>query len=150
MWREGVSVELVAWSVNALALALGAGLGLRALIDPIWAKRLVRLTQDLERAGGFAEFRATYGGFFFGSHAFALLLSGVWLWAGAYEAGVYATSASAVLAAAWGCTGAGRVLSMLRDGTRTRFNMFSAGFEFAVALAIAAPHLAWWFSRPGL
>lgn len=34
---------IVAWAVNLLALAFGAGLGARALIDPAWAARLVRL-----------------------------------------------------------------------------------------------------------
>src|SRR5690242_20363139 len=61
MWKEGLSFALLAWSLNALALAFGAYLGLRGLFDPNWAAKLVRLKPD-ERGGGFAEFRATYGG----------------------------------------------------------------------------------------
>ncbi|MBS0384976.1 MAG: hypothetical protein JSS00_06470, partial [Proteobacteria bacterium] len=68
MIKEGLSLALAAWCLSALALGFGALLGARGLIDPRWAQRLVRLQPD-ERGGGFAEFRATYGGLFFGLHA---------------------------------------------------------------------------------
>jgi hypothetical protein len=37
---------LLAWWLSAAALAFGAVLGLRALIDPRWAQRFVRLKPD--------------------------------------------------------------------------------------------------------
>ena len=55
---------LLAWGLCVLGLAFGGALGLRALFDPKWAARLVRLKAD-EQGGGQAEFRATYGGVFF-------------------------------------------------------------------------------------
>jgi hypothetical protein len=78
MIAEGFSLALVAWCLSALALAFGALLGLRGLIDPRWAQKLVRLRPD-EQGGGFAEFRATYGGVFLGLHAVALFFAVMWI-----------------------------------------------------------------------
>jgi hypothetical protein len=135
-----------AWILNALALAIGAGLGARALLDPKWAARFVRLKAD-EQGGGFAEFRATYGGVFLASHLAALLMTLMNMLGGEYVIGVAATGGAAVLGAAWAGACGGRVLSMLLDGADTKFNRMSAGVEAALALAIAAPWLVWFFSR---
>jgi hypothetical protein len=131
-----------AWIVNALALALGAGLGARALYDPDWAQRLVRLKAD-EQGGGFAEFRATYGGLFLFTHLLALAMTLFSLLGGEYVIGVAASGASAVLSAGWAGAGAGRALSIWRDRTDTKFNRQSVGVEFAMAFAIGMPWLAW-------
>ena len=90
---------LFAWLLNALALALGVGLGARALIDPRWASRFVRLKAD-DQPGGFAEFRATYGGVFLLFHLCALGLTVRYLQGGGALVGVVATGASAAVAAA--------------------------------------------------
>jgi len=133
---------LVAWIVNVLALGVGVILGLRALIDPNWAARLVRLAPD-EQGGGFAEFRATYGGLFLGAHGVALALTLRWLTSEQYLIGVAASGAAAVLAAGWGATAFGRLLSMWRDRADTRFNRLSVAFEMLVAAAIGAPWAVW-------
>ncbi len=133
---------LFAWILNALALAFGAVLGLRALMDPQWASRFVRLKAD-EQGGGEAEFRATYGGVFLFLHAAALLLTLKWLGGGEYVIGVAATGAAAVVAAGWGGSALGRALAMWRDGVRTKFNLYSACAEAGIALAVGAPWLAW-------
>ncbi len=143
MWRAGLDIALVAWLANAGALVFGLVLGARALLDPHWAARLVRLAPDPARPGGQAEFRATYGGFFLGAHGVALALSATWILGGSYENGVYATAAGAALAAGWGATAAGRILAMWRDDARTDFNMISAAIEASVALAIGAPLIVW-------
>jgi hypothetical protein len=148
MWREGFDLELVFWLLNMAALAFGAVLGLRALIDPHWGARLVRLKADDERPGGFAEFRATYGGLFAASHGLAFLLSAHWVLSGAFVSGAYAAGAALVLGAAWVGTGAGRALSMARDGTRTNFNRLSLVIEIATGLLIAAPWVYWTFLAP--
>ncbi|MEZ6023568.1 MAG: hypothetical protein R3C16_09220 [Hyphomonadaceae bacterium] len=132
----------LAWTICALALLAGALLGARALLKPHWAARFVRLTPD-HQGGGFAEFRATYGGVFLGAHAAALLFTLVWLYTEEYSLGVLATGASAVLAAAWVGSAFGRGLSMLSDNTRTRFNTYSAVVEVVLGLAIGAPWLVW-------
>ncbi len=131
-----------AWIINALGLAFGAFLGLRALIDPGWAQTFVRLAPD-QQGGGFAEFRATYGGVFLGLHGVALLMSVLFIMGGEYVIGVAATGAAAVLSAGWGGAAFGRVLSIFLDGADTPFNRLSAGVEAALALAIAAPWIIW-------
>jgi hypothetical protein len=133
------------WWLNALALAFGAALGARALYDPKWASRFVRLKED-EQGGGFAEFRATYGGVFLGVHAIALIMTLMYLTAGEYVVGVAATGAAAALGAGWAGASGGRVLAMLFDGADTRFNRLSAAVEAAMALAIAAPWIGWYLS----
>lgn len=143
MWREGLSIELVAWIVNALALAFGAGLGARGLIDPTWAAQLVRLQPDAQ-GGGFAEFRATFGGLFLGAHAAALFFTLRWIVEGHQLIGLFAAGAAAALAGAWGGAGAGRGLALARDrALATPFNRLSMTLEFVMAVLIAAPWLAW-------
>jgi hypothetical protein len=134
-----------AWILNALALAFGMGLGLRALFAPKWAARFVRLKPD-EQGGGFAEFRATYGGMFLAAHAVALIMTLMYVGGGEYVVGVAATGAAAALGAGWAGACGGRLLAMLLDSADTRFNRLSAAVEAALALAIAAPWLAWYFS----
>jgi hypothetical protein len=133
---------LFAWLLNALALAFGAGLGVRALLDPHWAARFVRLKAD-EQGGGFAEFRATYGGVFAGVHIVALLMSVRYLMEGEHIVGLSAAGAAAAIGAGWAGAAVGRVLAIWRDGADTPFNRLSVCVETACALAIAAPWLAW-------
>jgi hypothetical protein len=134
------------WVVNALALAFGALLGARALYDPKWASRFARLKAD-EQGGGFAEFRATFGGVFLMMHLAALVLTLRYVLAGGYLVGVVATGAAAALAAGWAGASGGRILSILLDGSDTKFNRMSATVEAAMALAIAAPWIGWYFAR---
>ncbi len=133
---------ILAWILNALALAAGALLGARGLLDPKWAQKLVRLKPD-EQGGGFAEFRATYGGLFAAMHAAALVFTLKWVMGGEFVLGVAATGASGVIAAGWAGACFGRMLAMWRDGARTRFNEISALIEAAMALAIGGPWLLW-------
>lgn len=149
MWREGFTIELVAWALNALALAFCAGLGARALFDPNWASRFVRLKPD-EQGGGFAEFRATYGGLFLASHAAALYFTMKWIFGGEAVIGVFAAGAAAALAGAWGGSAVGRVFALASDRSlATKFNRISVIGEAAIALLIAAPWLVWGLSGRG-
>lgn len=142
MLAEGPTLPLFAWIVNLLGLLFGAALGLRGLFDPNWAQRLVRLKPD-EQGGGFAEFRATYGGVFLGLHTVGFVLSLKWITGGEAVIGTAAIGASAAIAAAWLGAGFGRALSMLRDNTATSFNRLSAFLEAALAIAIGAPWVLW-------
>jgi hypothetical protein len=148
MWREGLNPDLIAWLANILALVFGAGLGLRGLIDPHWAARLVRLQPD-QQGGGFAEFRATYGGVFFGLHAAALAFSAAWVWNGALPIGLCALGASTALAAGWFGAAFGRALAMWRDRAMTPFNVKSALVEALACALIAAPWATWGLSAAG-
>lgn len=133
---------IFAWVACALGLAFGAGLGARALFDPHWAQKLVRLKPD-EQGGGFAEFRATYGGLIFFMHLLALGMVGFYLLGGEFVIGVATTGATAVLSAAWGGTALGRALAIWRDGADTKFNRLSLGAEVLAAAAIGAPWITW-------
>ena len=133
---------IFAWVACALGLAFGAGLGARALFDPHWAQKLVRLKPD-EQGGGFAEFRATYGGLIFFAHLLALGMTGFYLLGGEFVIGVAATGATAVLSAAWGGTALGRAIAIWRDGADTKFNRLSLGAEVIAAAAIGAPWITW-------
>lgn len=133
---------IFAWGLSALALIFGAALGARALIDPHWAAKFVRLKED-EQGGGFAEFRATYGGVFLFLHLLALVFVVFYLWGGEYVIGALATGAAAVVAAGWAGAALGRVTSIWRDSTDTRFNRMSAGVEAAMAFAIGMPWVVW-------
>ncbi len=134
---------LAAWIASAVGMAFGAYLGLRGLMDPRWAAKLVRLKAD-EQGGGFAEFRATYGGVFLGLHTAGLALALQYLRSGHEVIGVAATGAVAVLAFGWAGAAFGRVVSMWRDqGTATPFNRLSVGVEIALAFAIGAPWAFW-------
>ncbi len=134
-----------AWGLSALALLFGAALGARALIDPHWAAKFVRLKAD-EQGGGFAEFRATYGGVFLGLHLVALLFTLIYLWGGEYVIGVCATGAGAAVSAGWAGAALGRVISMWRDGADTKFNRLNAGVEIAMAFAVGMPWLVWFLA----
>ncbi len=142
MWREGLDLALVAWVLNALALTFGAVLGARGLIDPQWASKLVRLKPD-EQGGGFAEFRATYGGLFLATHLVGLYFTLRWVLGGQTMVGIYAAGAAAALSAAWIGTAGGRAFSIWRDDTRTRFNEISVGVEFITGVLIGSPWLFW-------
>ncbi|HRP11720.1 MAG TPA: hypothetical protein PLK37_11840 [Terricaulis sp.] len=132
----------LAWWAAALALAFGAALGARALIDPKWAARFVRLAPDAQ-GGGQAEFRATYGGVMLGIHAAALLLALRYLLSGEHVVGVAAIGALAALAAGWGGAAFGRAVSIWRDGANTSFNRISIAVEAGLSLAIGAPWVLW-------
>ncbi|MBY0564771.1 MAG: hypothetical protein K2P58_11355 [Hyphomonadaceae bacterium] len=132
-----------AWVLSALAMGFGALLGARGLMDPRWAAKLVRLRED-EQGGGFAEFRATYGGVFLGLHIAALYLVVSYLRTGAPLAGVAASGAAFVLAIGWAGAAFGRVFAILRDpGCNTPFNRLSAGVETAMAVLIGLPWALW-------
>lgn len=140
------AVMIAAWIASALALGFGVILGARGLLDPKWASRLVRLKED-EQGGGFAEFRATYGGVFLGLHLAALYIVVGYLRTQAPLSGVMATGAVFALSAGWAGAAFGRALAIWRDaGANTAFNRLSIGVEAAMALAIGAPWALWLFS----
>ena len=103
------------------------------------------LDDDPEKPGGFAEFRGTYGGLFLASHGVALTFVVKALAAGtpapvSNESVLwFAEIAGLTCGAMWIGTGMGRLLSILLDGTGTKFNQASVAIELGLGLAIAAP-----------
>jgi hypothetical protein len=132
----------VSWFLAILALVVMGAMGAYALVNPRWAARFMRLREDPERPGGFAEFRATYGGLFFGTHAAALALIALYLRGGSDVIGLSAGGAVFVLGAGYAGSALGRAISMLRDGARTGFNIGSTFFELGAALCLWAPWIA--------
>ena len=123
------------------AAVIGALLGLVALFWPGKAAEIVRLRPDWDVEGGFAEFRATFGGLLLMAHL-AVLLAIVMR----EQAGMASViGASFAVGAGWLGAAIGRGLSMLVDHrehrTRTRYNAFSTVLELALALALLAPWL---------
>jgi hypothetical protein len=123
------------------AAGIGALLGLVGLLWPTKAAEIVRLRPDWDVQGGFAEFRATFGGLLLMAHL-AVLLAIVMR----EQAGMGSViGASFAVGAGWLGAAIGRAWSMLADhaehGTRTRYNAFSTLFELALALALLAPWL---------
>ena len=114
---------IFAWGLSALALLFGAALGARALIDPHWAAKFVRLKPD-EQGGGFAEFRATYGGVFLFLHLVALVFTVFYMLGGEYVIGVLATGATAVISAGWGGSAFGRVYAAKSSAHRVKWLMY--------------------------
>jgi hypothetical protein len=143
MWREGFTPDLLAWALNALTLAFCAGLGARALVNPDWASRFVRLKPD-EQGGGFAFFSATFGGLFLASHAAALLFTLRWMLSGEAVIGIFAAGAAAALAGAWIGSALGRGIALYKDRTlATPFNLRAAAIEALLGVLIGAPWLIW-------
>ncbi len=123
------------------AACIGALLGLLAFLWPAKAAEIVRLRPDWDAAGGYAEFRATFGGLLLLAHL-AVLLAIVMR----EQAGMASViGASFAVGAGWLGAAIGRALAMLVDHgehqTRTGYNAFSTVFELALALALLAPWL---------
>lgn len=131
---------------TTLLAAVGLGLGLlyslACLVSPAFASESVRLQPDPDRPGGYAEFRATFGGVFGGLHLFALIaLYTAPAMAAAYAAGV--------VACGWAGAMIGRLAAVSLDGDKvrnTQLNLKLALFEFVMALAIGAPLLQLWLA----
>jgi hypothetical protein len=101
-------MENLTYLVSVATLAFGAGLGLKGLLDPVWAGKLVRLQPENGQPEGFAEFRSTLGGMFLGLHLAALLCVG--LWKG--DAGL---AACVILSVGWLMTAVGRFVAYKKD-----------------------------------
>ena len=127
---------IFAWGLSALALAFGAALGVRALIDPDWAAKFVRLKPD-EQGGGFAEFRATYGGVFLGLHLVALVFT---LARHGVTAKFWVELARISLFLLWAALGTAALWCGAR-GLLSRLDVVS-GSAFALAIALAVTALA--------
>lgn len=129
------------WIVTGLAGFLGTAMGLASLAMPRWGQSVVRLGPDPRWKGGWAEFRASYGG------ALALLHGAVLLTlAMSFQAGFGAVMGASFAASLyWFGMAMGRALSMLLDReeeTRTSYNAAGIGFELIMAFALATPFLA--------
>jgi len=131
----------LSWIIAGIAAFIGGLMGLMSLLVPRWGASVVRLAPDPRWKGGFAEFRASYGGALLLAH-FAVLLTLAMSW----QAGAGSViGASFAVALYWIGMALGRLVSMAADAereTRTRYNVAGVGFELAMGLALAAPFIA--------
>jgi hypothetical protein len=140
-------MEFAPFWTSVVGLAIGAAMGLYGLVNPRWAAGIVRLRDDPEKPGGFAEFRGTYGGLFLASHAFALVfmvcaareIEALW----GLPTYLVALGAAGSCAAMWWGTAVGRAAAIVFDGAGTRYNQASVLFEIVLGALILAP----WFTR---
>ncbi len=129
------------WIVTAIAGLMGTAMGLASLAVPRWGQSVVRLGPDPRWKGGWAEFRASYGG------ALALLHGAVLLTlAMSAQAGTAAVMGASFAAALyWFGMAIGRAASMVLDSkeeTRTSYNAAAVGFELIMGVALASPFIA--------
>ncbi|PWE17702.1 hypothetical protein DDZ18_08570 [Marinicauda salina] len=128
------------WYIAAGAALIGAVMGAASLAVPRWGQGVVRLAPDPRWKGGWAEFRASYGGGFLFVHAAVLLTLAMSFQAGAGSV----IGASFAASLYWFGMAVGRIVSLALDAgrdTRTGYNVFSVGFEAAMGLALLAPFL---------
>jgi hypothetical protein len=116
------------------ACVCGGLLGLYAMINPRWASGLVKLVPREGNVEGKSEFRATYGGLFFVSHAFAL-------WAAwTIQPGWHL--AAGVLGAAWVGSAIGRLISFVLDRTMSALNWVNLAVEVVIGVILLLPFLS--------
>ena len=129
------------WIITGFAALVGTGMGLASLAVPRWGQSVVRLGPDPRWKGGWAEFRASFGGalaLLHGAVLLTLVMSGQ-----AGSAAVMGASFAAALY--WFGMAIGRLASMALDTaeeTRTSYNAAGVGFELIMGFALAAPFLA--------
>ncbi len=119
--------------VALVACVIGGALGAYAMINPVWASKLVRLVAYEGKVEGRSEFRATYGGLFLLGHAFAF-------WA-VVTSQMGADLAAAAIGAGWLGSGIGRLVSIALDKAATPLNWFNVAFEAVLGLALFSPFL---------
>lgn len=134
--------ELAHWSwiISGIAAVLGTVMGLLSLIIPRWGASVVRLAPDPRWKGGWAEFRASYGGALVFLHGGVLLTLAM-----SYQAGAGAVMGASFAAALyWAGMAFGRFVSMFADRekeTATSYNASAVVFELVLAAALGAPFL---------
>ena len=135
-----LGIELT-WLIAMVAALIGSAMGLMSFCVPRWGASVVRLAPDPRLKGGWAEFRASYGGAILLPHMAVLLTMAM-----SFQAGTGAViGASFIAATYWLGMAIGRIISMIVDQaeqTLTRYNAMGVGFELVMAVALAMPFVA--------
>lgn len=129
--------------VSAGGLSIGFVLGTLGFFFPKLTSHMTDLQANPARKGGFAEFRAVYGGLYVVSHGVALLFMSSWAlgWGYIGKAPLDWTSmgAVAICGSMWFGTALGRLLSMLLDKTDTGLNQLAVAVDILIGVAIIYP-----------
>jgi len=131
----------ITWIIAGLAAFAGAVMGLLSLVNPRWGQSVVRLAPDPRWKGGWAEFRASYGGALLFLHGAVLLTLAM-----SFQAGAGAVMGASFAAACyWLGMAVGRAVSILADrdkDTATGYNIGGVAFELVMAGALGLPFLS--------
>ena len=129
------------WFLAGIAAGVGTLMGLLSLINPRWGASVVRLAPDPRWKGGWAEFRASYGGALVLLHGAVLLTLAM-----SFQAGAGAVMGASFAASCyWLGMAIGRVISIFVDRekeTATGYNIGGVAFELVLAAALGAPFIA--------
>lgn len=121
--------------IALIALALGALTGLRALLQPHWIANTLKLQATPDRPGGFAEFRASFGGIFLFLHLFGIYAV---LTQGEFHGAIIA----ATISMGWFGAAVGRILSIILDKEENGtggINRIWIVLELVIGSMLAAP-----------
>ena len=115
--------------IALIACAIGGGMGLYGLFQPQWIAQITRL--EATAPEGRSEFRASFSGLFFATHASAAVSLSFQL--------SMAEAVSATVGMAWLGAAFGRGLSFAFDDAITRLNLFNIGMELVMGLMLLGP-----------
>jgi hypothetical protein len=110
-------------ALQIVGATITAGMGALGLFKPLAAAKLVGISPSGKL--GLAEVRATYGGFFL-----ALGLFAIWS---------RSSTVFVALGLAWAGAAAGRIVSIVVDGSFSLKNVGAVAFEAAIAWLLLTP-----------
>lgn len=128
----------IAEIIALIGLALGSLSGLRALLQPQWIADVLKLQADPGRPGGYAEFRASFGGLFLLMHLFGIFMM-------VSDGGFHGAIVAATISMGWWGAAIGRTISLVADNAQNGeggINKIWIFLEIVIGSMLLAPMIA--------